>query len=329
MTSLASIHQFPQKGEKPHLAEIPNVLAPCPEGSGATVNLSVSQSTIEKLVAAKRRTDLFQAWAHLVGIMPPVNNADLVRRTEHPDATITTLADAHACFKGVKRRYDQDDDGRDIHIFIINTPYTVRWQSDMRTVAGVFPAPDNTLLTVQVRPRDTLQGCQPGIWGGISRWEFVNASRERTDFPEGFDNRYDTLLWHRQAMNEITDLDSWLHEDCGRVAVYLADADCVEYVSEDTTTVFRRVDPFLTLIYDETNAIVIGFKLKGFKRILESIRAKFNLDEHGFVELVQVFEAVCSQLGDEIFSEPDRKNAYAAAAKLARDVKLYDLPLAA
>lgn len=130
-------------------------------------------------------------------------------------------------------------------------------------------------------------------------------------------------------MNDIVDLETWLHDECASVAVYLPDADCVEYVSEDTTTVFRRIDPLLTLIYDETNAIVIGFKLKGFKQMLESLRDEFNLDEQGFVELVTVLERVCSTIGDELFSDPVRKQAYAAASKLARDVKLYDLPLAA
>ncbi len=130
-------------------------------------------------------------------------------------------------------------------------------------------------------------------------------------------------------MTHISDLDSWLHDECGRVAIYLEDADCVEYVSEDTTTVYSRVDPLLTLVYDETNAIVIGFKLKGFKRVLDSIRVGLNLDESGFVELVAVLEAVVSQFGDEIFSDPSRKKAYAAASKIAKDVKLYDLPLAA
>jgi hypothetical protein len=130
-------------------------------------------------------------------------------------------------------------------------------------------------------------------------------------------------------MNDITDFDAWLRQGCAAAAIYLPDADCVEYVSEDTTTVYRRVDPFLTLIYDETNAIVIGFKLKGFKKVLESIRAKLNLDDQGFIELVTVVETVCKQLGDELFSDPKRKSAYDAAAKLARDVKLYDLPKAA
>lgn len=129
-------------------------------------------------------------------------------------------------------------------------------------------------------------------------------------------------------MNKIADLDFWLHEECAAVAVYHSDADCVEYVSEDTTTVYRRIDRLLTLIYDETSEILIGFKLKGFKAILHDIRERLKLDDEGFVELVCVVESVCTQLGDELVGDPRRKSAYAAASKLAKDVKL-DLRLAA
>lgn len=195
---MASIHQFPpRKGKKPHLTEFPDVQAIAPDASGALIKLAISESTISKLIVAGRRTDIFQAWAHLVGEMPPVNNAELVRRTDHPEAKIISLADAHACFKGVKRRYDQDDDGCDIYVYVIKTPHTVRWRSDMQTVAGVYPSPDGTLLTVQVRSCTALQECRDGIWGVIAKWEFVNADRERTEYPEGFDERYDELVWHR------------------------------------------------------------------------------------------------------------------------------------
>lgn len=129
-------------------------------------------------------------------------------------------------------------------------------------------------------------------------------------------------------MNDFTDLEAWLQQDCAPIAVYLADADCVEYVSEDTTTIFRRVDRLLTVIYDETGEIMIGFKLKGFKKILHSIRERLELDDEGFVGLVSVVESICTEIGDELVGDPKRKAAYAAASKLAKDVRL-DLPLAA
>ena len=129
-------------------------------------------------------------------------------------------------------------------------------------------------------------------------------------------------------MNELTDFEAWLAQDCAPVAVYLDDADCVEYVREDTTTIYRRVDQLLTLIYDETNEILIGFKLKGFKRILHDIRDRLSLDEDGFVTLVSVLESVCTDIGDELIHDPKRQSAYAAASKLAKDVRI-DLDLAA
>lgn len=194
---MASVHLFPQKPEKPHLNALPDVLAPCPDTGQGEVLLAVSKSTVDKLVVARRRTDLFMGWAHLVGEMPPVNNAELVRRADHPTSAIRSIADTHACFKGVNRPYDQDGTGKDIYVFIISSPHTVRWQSDMRTVCGIHPTPDGTLLTVQVRKGTSLQECAPGIWGVIAKWEFVNADRERTEYPEGFDERYGSLLWHR------------------------------------------------------------------------------------------------------------------------------------
>lgn len=179
------------------LAELPTVIAPCPMGTGETVKLMVSPSTVEKFVGTRRFTDIFQAWAHLVGEMPPVNNAELIRRTEHQNDTIVALCDAHACFKGVKRRYDQDDDGKEIYVYVIATPFTVRWQRSMVTAAGVYASPDSTLLTVQVKPRLALQECDESLWGAIVKWEFVDADQERPDFPQRYDTRYDALVWQR------------------------------------------------------------------------------------------------------------------------------------
>lgn len=192
---MASIHLFNPKPGKRSLTDLPTVVAPCPLGSGKIIELEISKSTISKLVTARRRTDLFQAWAHLAGEMPPVNNAELVRRTDYPDAEFRSLQDAHACFKGVKRQYDHDDYGGDIYVFVINTPFTVRWEPKMHTVVGYHPAPDGTLLTVQVRQRSTLHECSPGLWGAIAKWEFVNADRDQVGYPEGYDKRYDKLAW--------------------------------------------------------------------------------------------------------------------------------------
>lgn len=129
-------------------------------------------------------------------------------------------------------------------------------------------------------------------------------------------------------MTDWPDPNDWLRDNSKPLAVYFADADCVEYVAEDTTCVYKRIDEFLTLIYDETAYIPIGFKLKGFRNCFLRHKDELGLTDGDFVELVKVVECVCGELGEEKFGEETRR-AYQAAAKLARDVKLYDLPKAA
>ena len=195
---MAAIYNFPSpKRVTRDFANPPLVKALCPEGTGAMIQLQISPSTVQKLIQARRATEMFQAWEHLVGETPPVHNGDLQRKTDFSEAQTSCLLDAHACFKGVNRRYDNDENGGEVYVYIINTAYTVRCRPSMRGSVAYFRSPDSALLTVQAKPRSALHDCQDDIWGGIVKWEFVNADKERTEFPVGFDARYDMLVWPR------------------------------------------------------------------------------------------------------------------------------------
>lgn len=103
-----------------------------------------------------------------------------------------------------------------------------------------------------------------------------------------------------------------------RAAVYFPDSDCVEYVKEDGFVIYDRVDEFLTLIYDDTKVIPVGFKLKGFKHVFDKhLKTQFKLRDEQFVELVSAIEAICTQLGEDLFTNERRANAYRVAIKLA------------
>jgi hypothetical protein len=109
-------------------------------------------------------------------------------------------------------------------------------------------------------------------------------------------------------------------------AVYFEDSDCVEYVKEDNFVIYHRVDDFLTLIYDETKIIPVGFKLKGFKHIFNThLKSLFELNDKQFLVLASAIEAVCTELGDALFADDERTRCYKAARKLAANdnVKLY------
>lgn len=105
-------------------------------------------------------------------------------------------------------------------------------------------------------------------------------------------------------------------------AIYFNDSDCVEYVKEDCFCIYDRVDDFLTLIFDETQLNVIGFKLKGFRYVFEAhLKPLFELNDAQFINLVSAIEAYLTKVGNEIFSSQDeeRKRAYKAALKLAHN----------
>jgi hypothetical protein len=109
-------------------------------------------------------------------------------------------------------------------------------------------------------------------------------------------------------------------------AVYFADSDCVEYVKEDNFVIYHRVDDFLTIIFDETKIIPVGFKLKGFRHVFNThLQSLFELNDKQFLELAKAIEAVCSELGEALFADDERTRWYNAARKLAANdnVKLY------
>jgi len=117
------------------------------------------------------------------------------------------------------------------------------------------------------------------------------------------------------------------------VALYFLESDCVEYVKQDTFYIHRRVDSFLTLIFDETKNNLIGFKLKGFKHVFDKVKPLFELNDMQFVDLVPVIQFVFTQFGNQVFSvgDEERRLAYKAAINLAANdnVRLYGIDIKA
>ena len=113
-------------------------------------------------------------------------------------------------------------------------------------------------------------------------------------------------------------------------ALYYHDSDCVEYVNADCFAVYDRIDEYLTLIYDHTGRLPIGFKLKGFKHIFtKALGTTYRLNEQQFLSLVSVVEAVCTILGKDLFKDESRASAYKVARKIASNdnVELHEVGL--
>jgi len=192
---MAVVVRHPSAWPDRTLFDFPVVRARSPFDANASIDLIVSKSTIDKFAAAHRANPVFEAWRHLVDEMPPVNNAHHYLHHKHPQATFGTLASAHACFQGVKRPYEMEDGGENVCVYVISTDFTIGWAPDMACVVDVKAAPPATVLTVQVRPAHSLQPTPVGVWGVITKWEFVGASTEQPSLPRDYNNRYARLLW--------------------------------------------------------------------------------------------------------------------------------------
>lgn len=101
-------------------------------------------------------------------------------------------------------------------------------------------------------------------------------------------------------------------------AIYLDDADSVEYVRRDVSSVYRRVDGFLTLVLDMKTKELNGFRLKGFRNFfLKHLKPRYQLIDDDFISLVSVIEEAVQVMGAKIVSDPQRKDAYRQARKMA------------
>lgn len=100
------------------------------------------------------------------------------------------------------------------------------------------------------------------------------------------------------------------------VALYFHDSDFVEYVREDASCVYKRIDETLTLAIEMDSNLPIGFRIKGFKNFyLKHIRPLHGRNDH-FVELVPVLERLVAEAGERI-DFPDLKRAYRLATDIA------------
>jgi len=193
-----------------HWLDFPSVQALSPDDQKSFVNYAVSEDYVDTLAGAARLTPIFQLWAHVVGELPPINN---VSRLRHGPVipTLTTLAQSVACFRGVKRPYDDEQDGRSILVYVLNPEVTLARDVSLVCLAKAVIVPSNSCLTVQVKPRAALQGGLAAvnssltrsfgrenaeiIHGVITRVEFVPGNGETPILPIKHEGRYQERLW--------------------------------------------------------------------------------------------------------------------------------------
>jgi len=100
-------------------------------------------------------------------------------------------------------------------------------------------------------------------------------------------------------------------------AIYQSDSDCIEYIRQDGGVYYHRVDDFLTLIKTIDGKNTVGFKLKGFKYLLQNNPNAIQLNDEQFSLVVKIFEVVFSVMGESLVHDPEVRQAYDEAVEIA------------
>lgn len=190
-------------GEKPRPAwlSLPKlIIAKSHTSRDAGALYRVSQDTITTNLLANRMQPLLDFWSCVYGRTPPVANIGAFQN-ENEGKTLHSLAEAHACFRGLKRPVGQDDRGWDYVAFISKPKWFFRSERLMVTAARIAAVSDDLVFVTYVRlDRRREEGVitqtmgMP-VRGVVTHWEFVEADPEDKQLPIDFDRRYTTRSW--------------------------------------------------------------------------------------------------------------------------------------
>lgn len=171
--------------------------APNPDPAKDPLRLRLSAEMVSLNSQVQRSTVIYQAWCHVFGALPPINNIAKVAAVK-PSVSLTTLHDAIACFGGLRRPHDDEKDGNSVLVYVLNPRISLEYSPSMVCLAQPVAVPSNAVLTVQVRPNFPLQQGDDGINGLVTRLEFVFRSETDTRLPRDFDSRYGQTFWVKQ-----------------------------------------------------------------------------------------------------------------------------------
>ncbi|MEM9100182.1 MAG: hypothetical protein AAGC79_16830 [Pseudomonadota bacterium] len=121
----------------------------------------------------------------------------------------------------------------------------------------------------------------------------------------------------------VADFERLDAQEYEKVAVYFPSMDYVDYIRNDGVAICERIDRFLTVMRNEDGEM-IGFKLKGIKNFfLKRLKPALSLEDEDFVYVKDMFVALATAMGDEMFPDDDkqrkRTQAYRNASRIARE----------
>jgi len=169
------------------------VRAPSPFDRLTLCTLKISHNDTCKAARAGRRQPAFDLWGIVLGSPPPVPGVDA--RNDFIAGALTSIKEAHACFRGIERPLAEDDDGRNVVAYVLRPRFFYEYDPNMVSVALKVPVPRDVVFVVYARLIDEKDVVSSGPVGVITHWGFVEADRSDPRLPVNHSSRYRERLW--------------------------------------------------------------------------------------------------------------------------------------
>ena len=174
--------------------KFPNfVHAPSPFTKQDLCKLKISHADTRKAALAGRRQPAFDLWSMIVGTPPPVPGIDA--RNDAIPGALVSIVEAHACFRGIQRPLAEDNDGRDVVVYILRPRFFYEYDPNMVSVALKVPVPRDVVFATYTRLTDSDSVALLGFVGTITHWGFVESDHADPRLPIDYEARYRTRLW--------------------------------------------------------------------------------------------------------------------------------------
>jgi hypothetical protein len=174
----------------PDWLDFPDTIrARSPESRSIPCRVRISRADTYKAADARRRQPAYDLWGVLLGKPPPVPH-------DIPDAAenLTTLFDAHACFRGLKRPIAEDSVGGTWLAYVLKPRFMFAFvPTASPTVMEKRAVPPDLVFVAYVRLDEPSVGNPTK--GVLTHWHFVETEGWNHHLPLDFENRYVERLW--------------------------------------------------------------------------------------------------------------------------------------
>jgi hypothetical protein len=167
------------------------LFARSPHDPNQLCELRVSRGDLFKGAVGRRRQPAYQLWSVLLGKAPPVPHG-----VEDAEDGLSTLLDAHACFRGIRRPAAEDDDGSQFVAYALKPTAFFSYEFLAPLVfSSKHPVPPDLVFLAFARLDEPSDGAT--IKGVLTHWDFVDADERDPMMPADYDSRFHELLWRR------------------------------------------------------------------------------------------------------------------------------------